>query len=171
MLRIPAIGVAVAVSELSLNPDGTVQVPTDFQEPGWYRLGPSPGQLGSAVILGHVDSHQGPAVFFNLRSLRTGDPVDVTLADGVVTHFVVTSVAMYPKDQFPSQQVYGSHGDDQLQLVTCGGTFDSQTGHYLSNIVVYSSLVTTTPAVPRAHLSASPVMPQTTWWTSWRWSG
>lgn len=151
-LSIPAIGVAVAVSELGLNSDGTVQVPTDFQEPGWYRLGPSPGQVGSAVILGHVDSHQGPAVFFNLRSLAAGDPVDVTLADGVVAHFAVTSVAMYPKDQFPAQQVYGSHGDSQLQLVTCGGTFDSQTGHYLSNIVVYSSLVTTTPATPQAHL-------------------
>ena len=140
-LSIPAIGVAVAVSELGLNPDGTVQVPTDFQEPGWYQLGPTPGQVGSAVILGHVDSYRGVAVFFNLRSLTAGDPVDVTLADGVVAHFVVTSVAMYPKDQFPAQQVYGSHGYSQLQLVTCGGTFDSQTGHYLSNIVVYSSLV------------------------------
>lgn len=151
-LSIPAIGVAVAVSELGLNPDGTVQVPTDFQVPGWYRLGPSPGQVGSAVILGHVDSYQGPAVFFNLRSLTAGDPVDVTLADGMVAHFVVTSVAMYPKDQFPAQQVYGSHGNSQLQLVTCGGTFDSQTGHYLSNIVVYSSFVTTTPATAQAHL-------------------
>jgi sortase (surface protein transpeptidase) len=151
-LSIPAIGVAVAVSELGLNPDGTVQVPTDFQVPGWYRLGPSPGQVGSAVILGHVDSYQGPAVFFNLRSLTAGDPVDVTLADGVIVHFVVTSVAMYPKDQFPAQQVYGSHGNSQLQLVTCGGTFDSQTGHYLSNIVVYSSFVTTTPATAQAHL-------------------
>jgi hypothetical protein len=74
------------------------------------------------------------------------------LADGVIVHFVVTSVAMYPKDQFPAQQVYGSHGNSQLQLVTCGGTFDSQTGHYLSNIVVYSSFVTTTPATAQAHL-------------------
>ena len=152
VLSIPAIHVVVAVSELGLNPDGTVQVPTDFQEPGWYRLGPSPGQEGSAVILGHVDSYQGPAVFFNLRSLTAGDLVDVTLADGVVAHFVVTAVAMYPKDQFPAQQVYGSHGHSQLQLVTCGGTFDSQTGHYLSNVVVYSSLVKTTPTTPRPHL-------------------
>ena len=139
-LRIPAIGVAVAVSTLGLNPDGTVEVPTDFQKPGWYRLGPSPGQMGSAVILGHVDSYQGPAVFFRLRSLAAGDPVEVTLADGVVADFVVTSVAMYPKDQFPSQQVYGSHGNRALQLVTCGGTFDTRTRSYLSNIVVYTSL-------------------------------
>ena len=151
-LSIPAIDVAVAVSELGLNPDGTVQVPTDFQEPGWYRLGPSPGEVGSAVILGHVDSYKGPAVFFKLRSLTPGDPVDVTLADGVVAHFVVNSVAMYSKDQFPAQQVYGSHGHSQLQLVTCGGEFDSQTGHYLSNVVVYSSLVKTNPTTSRAHL-------------------
>ena len=144
-LNIPAIGVTVPVSQLGLNPDGTVQVPTDFQEPGWYRLGPSPGQVGSAVILGHVDSYQGPAIFFELRSLQAGDQVDVSLADGVVADFVVTSVAMYPKAQFPALQVYGTHGYSALQLVTCGGTFDAQTGHYLSNVVVYTSLLSTTP--------------------------
>lgn len=143
-LRIPAIGLSVPLSTLGLNLDGTVQVPTDFQEPGWYRLGPSPGEMGSAVILGHVDSYLGPAVFFQLRSLTAGDQVEVTLADGVMTSFVVTSVAMYPKTGFPAQQVYGSHGSSALQLVTCGGTFDAQTGSYLSNIVVYTSLQTIT---------------------------
>jgi hypothetical protein len=140
-LSIPAIDVKVALSQLGLNPDGTVQVPTDFQEPGWYRFGASPGQLGSAVILGHVDSYQGPAVFFRLRTLRPGDQVEVALADGVTTHFVVRQVAMYSKSQFPTRLVYASHGYSGLQLVTCGGVFDSQTGHYLSNIVVYTSLV------------------------------
>jgi sortase (surface protein transpeptidase) len=153
-LKIPAIGVAVFVSQLGLNPDGTVQVPTDVQEPGWYRLGPAPGQMGSAVILGHVDSYRGPAVFFQLRSLVAGDRVEVSLADGAVAKFVVTSVAMYPKDQFPAQQVYGSHGYSGLQLVTCGGTFDPQTGHYLSNIVAYTSLVATTPATTNAGLKS-----------------
>ncbi len=145
-LGIPAIGVNVSVSQLGLNPDRTVEVPTDFQVPGWFRLGPSPGQVGSAVILGHVDSDHGPAVFFNLRFLAVGDTVEVTLADGAVARFAVTSVAMYPKDRFPAQQVYGSHGYPGLQLVTCGGTFDSQTGHYLSNIVVSTTLVTGRPA-------------------------
>lgn len=145
-LSIPAIGVSVSLSALGLNPDGTVEVPTDFQQPGWYRLGPSPGQVGSAVILGHVDSYQGPAVFFRLRSLRAGDAVEVTLADGVVARFAVTSVAAYSKAQFPAQRVYGSQGLSALQLVTCGGQFDSATGHYLSNIVAYTTLVATTPA-------------------------
>jgi hypothetical protein len=140
-LSIPALGLTVPLSELGLNPNDTVQVPTDFQEPGWYEYGPSPGQLGSSVILGHVDSYQGPAVFFQLRTLRPGDRVDVTLADGVTTHFVVQHVAMYLKASFPTQLVYGSRGYSALQLVTCGGVFDSQTGHYLSNVVVYTSLV------------------------------
>jgi sortase (surface protein transpeptidase) len=142
--------VAVPVSALGLNPDGTVQVPTDFQEPGWFRLGPSPGQMGSAVILGHVDSYRGPAVFFRLRSLRAGDRVEVSLADGAVAHFVVTTVAMYPKEQFPARQVYGSHGYSALQLVTCGGKFDTRTRSYLSNVVVYTSLVALIPAAAAA---------------------
>ena len=145
-LRVPAIGVAVSLSTLGLNPDGTVQVPTDFAQPGWYRFGPTPGEVGSAVILGHVDSYRGPAVFFELRSLRAGDTVDVTLADGVVAHFAVSTVAMYGKAQFPAAEVYGSHGIPALQLVTCGGQFDRATDHYLSNIVVYSTLVAASPA-------------------------
>jgi sortase (surface protein transpeptidase) len=142
-LSVPAIGLNVSLSQLGLNPDGTVQVPTNYQEPGWYRFGPSPGQLGSAVILGHVDSYLGPAVFFRLGSLDIGDRVDVTLADGVIAQFVVREVAMYLKTQFPTRLVYGPHGYSGLQLVTCGGVFDSQTGHYLSNVVVYTSLVAT----------------------------
>ncbi len=140
-LSIPAIGLTVSLSELGLNSNDTVEVPTNYQQPGWYEYGPSPGQLGSSVILGHVDSYLGPAVFFQLRTLRPGDSVEVTLADGVVTHFVVRQVAMYLKADFPTQLVYGSHGYSALQLVTCGGVFDSQTGHYLSNVVVYTSLV------------------------------
>lgn len=146
-LRVPAIALDVSLSTLGLNLNGTVQVPTDIQQPGWYRLGPSPGQDGSAVILGHVDSYLGPAVFFKLRSLVPGDLVDVSLADGVSAQFKVTYVAQYLKTGFPDQLVYAGHGQSTLQLVTCGGAFDSQTGHYLSNLVVYTSLVTLTPPV------------------------
>ncbi len=144
-LNIPALSLTVSLSTLGLNSDGTVQVPTDIQQPGWYGLGPSPGEIGSAVILGHVDSQAGPAVFFELRSLVTGDLVNVTLADGVTARFSVTSATMYPKTSFPDQLVYTSHGYSALQLVTCGGAFDEQTGHYLSNVVVYTSLVALIP--------------------------
>jgi sortase (surface protein transpeptidase) len=143
-VRIPAIGLAVWLTQLGLNANGTVEVPTSVKAPGWFSPGPSPGQVGSAVILGHVDSSQGPGVFFQLRTLQPGDPITVNLADGVVATFKVTSVVMYQKSQFPDQQVYGSNGSSELQLVTCGGTFDPETGHYLSNIVVYSSFVSAT---------------------------
>ena len=93
------------------------------------------------MILGHVDSYQGPAVFFRLGELRAGDRLAVTLADRTVAHFVVYAVAMYPKSHFPAHKVYGSHGYSGLQLVTCGGTFDHSTGHYRSNVVVYTRLV------------------------------
>jgi sortase (surface protein transpeptidase) len=143
-VRIPAIGVAVWLTQLGLNADGTVAVPTSVQVPGWFSPGPSPGQIGSAVILGHVDSSKGPGVFFQLRTLQPGNQIEVNLADGVIATFKVTSVAQYQKTAFPDQQVYGSNGSSELQLVTCGGAFDPQTGHYLSNIVVYSSFVSAT---------------------------
>lgn len=151
-LRIPAISLSVSLGTLGLNSDGTVQVPTVIQQPGWYRLGPSPGQIGSAVILGHVDSSEGPAVFFKLRSLVAGDIVNVALADGVVAKFRVSSVATFLKTSFPDDAVYTSHGYSALQLVTCGGAFDTQTGHYLSNVVVFTSLVglVPTPVEPTA---------------------
>jgi hypothetical protein len=152
-LSVPAIALNVSLSTLGLNANGTVQVPTNIQQPGWYRVGPSPGQDGSAVILGHVDSNQGPAVFFKLRTLVPGDMVDVSLADGASAQFKVTFVAMYSKTSFPDQEVYGGQGHSSLQLVTCGGAFDSHTGHYLSNVVVFTSLVALTsplaaPAAP-----------------------
>lgn len=146
-LKIPAISLAVSLSTLGLNPDGTVQVPTDVQQPGWYRFGPSPGEIGAAVILGHVDSAEGPGVFFRLRSLVAGTVIEVTLADGITAQFKVNSVATYLKTNFPSQAVYTSDGHSALQLVTCGGAFDTATGHYLSNIVVYTSLVALLPPV------------------------
>jgi len=145
-IRIPAMKVSVSVSQLGLNADKSPHVPTKFQEPGWYKLGPAPGQMGSAVILGHVDDKNGPAVFFKLGSLKAGDKVDVSLADGAVVHFAVTTVETYAKAQFPSQKVYGSHGISGLQLVTCGGKFDAASGHYLSNVVAFTTLVSTTPA-------------------------
>ncbi len=155
-LTIPAIGLAVPVGSLGLNADGTVQVPTGTTQPAWFRLGPTPGQIGSSVMLGHVDSYLGPGVFFELRTLAAGDQVDVGLADGVTARFTVNSVAEYSKTDFPDQRVYGSHGSSSLQLVTCGGVFDHQTGSYLSNVVVYTSLSAVLPAAPPSPVAPPP---------------
>lgn len=149
-MRIPAIGLSVRVGELGTNADGTVEVPTDFAKAGWFRLGPSPGQLGSAVILGHVDSYQGPAAFFRLRELHAGDEVDVQLANGSTARFLVRSVETYAKDRFPSRLVYAPHGDQALQLVTCGGVFDPSVRSYRSNVVVFTTLAGTHQNAGRA---------------------
>jgi hypothetical protein len=93
-------------------------------------------------------------VFFRLRYLQPGDHIEVSLANGTVAHFVVNAVTMYPKQQFPAQQVYGPHGYSALQLVTCGGDFDTDTRSYLSNIVVYTTLVATTAATSTATATA-----------------
>ena len=143
-LRIPVIGVATTLGQLGVNPDRTVQVPADFAQAGWFDLGPAPGQLGSAVILGHVDSYKGPAVFFRLSSLRPGDQVEVALNNRTVAQFTVTTVTTYPKDQFPAELVYAPHGDSALNLVTCGGQFDTRTRSYLSNVVVTTTLAALT---------------------------
>jgi sortase (surface protein transpeptidase) len=146
-LTIPAINVNTSVGTLGLQTDGQIMVPTSTHVVDWYVDGPSPGRIGSSVILGHVDSYLGPGTFFYLKSLKVGNKITVDLADGTVTHFVVTRVMEYAKTSFPDRLVYGSHGFPSLELVTCGGVFDHDTGHYESNIVVFSRLVSTnTPA-------------------------
>ena len=139
-LVIPAIDVSTSVGTLGLQPDGQIMVPATTRTVGWFKYGPTPGQLGSSTILGHVDSFTGPGVFFNLKNLKPGDSLTVTLADHAVTHFVVTRVVEYSKSTFPNKLVYGPHGTRTLNLITCGGTFDRASGHYESNIVVFSRL-------------------------------
>jgi hypothetical protein len=149
-LAIPAIGVHTTMINLGLGPDRTLQVPpltqAGVKEAGWYDRGPAPGQVGPAVIAGHVDSYQGPGVFFRLGALRPGDRIYVTRADGTVAVFVVDAVDEYSKEHFPTQQVYGPVDYAGLRVITCGGQFDSQTHHYLSNIVIYAALTATRAA-------------------------
>ena len=140
---IPAIGVTSKLLYLGLNADGTMQVPslvTSADEAAWYKYSATPGQIGASVIEGHVDSYQGPAVFYRLGALRPGDTIDVTLADGITAIFRVTGVREYPKSNFPAKAIYGGTNYAALRLITCGGVFDYATGHYLSSTVVFASL-------------------------------
>jgi len=147
-ITIRSIAVNAQVGTLGLQPDHQVMVPTNTRVVGWYKDGPPPGQIGSAVILGHVDSTKGPGVFFDLKSLMAGARISVVLRNGTVTNFSVTKVVQYSKSSFPDRLVYGSHGTRSLQLVTCGGTFDHATGHYESNVVVFTNLVSV--SIPKA---------------------
>jgi hypothetical protein len=139
-LEIPKIRLASSLGRLGRAADGTVQVPSRWEEPGWYALGPRPGDPGSAVILGHVDSKRGPAVFFRLRELRRGDEVTVTRADGSVVRFAVQRTAQHDKQRFPTDEVYYPTLTPALRLVTCGGQFDATSGHYRSNIIVFAEV-------------------------------
>ena len=146
---IPAIGVTSRLLHLGLNADGTIQVPslvTNAGEAAWYKYSATPGQIGASVIEGHVDSSQGPAVFYRLGALRPGDRIDVTLADGVTAIFRVTGVREYAKSNFPAKAIYGATDYAALRLITCGGVFDYASGHYLSSTVVFASLTTSRPA-------------------------
>ena len=140
-LSIPAIDVKTSVIRLGQHQDGTVEVPENPAEAGWFRLGPPPGTAGSSVILGHVDSVSGPAVFFRLKELHPGDRIAVRLDDGTSVRFRVHSVQTYANADFPATKVYGGQRRSQLNLVTCGGAYDPSRGGYQSNVVVYSRLV------------------------------
>jgi len=136
-VRIPAIGVDSSLETLGLDAQRELEPPKDFARAGWYSGGVAPGDAGPAIITGHVDSRTGPAVFFELHALRTGDLVEVDRGGQTVT-FRVTRTEQYPKNAFPSDRVYAPTPGSELRLITCGGSFDRNRGSYRDNIVVYA---------------------------------
>ena len=142
-LTIPLIGVQTNLMTLGLASNGEMQVPplSMASVAGWYTGSPRPGAIGSAIIVGHIDTTKGPAVFDRLNTLTSGDKIYVKRADGTLVEFRVTSVQTYLKDHFPTEDVYGPVPDPELRLITCGGAWDPATHHYLSNIVVYATEV------------------------------
>lgn len=143
-IRVAAIGVRSQLTKVGLNPDGTLEVPQpgpDYDKAAWFRGSPAPGEVGPAVIEGHVDGPiDGPSVFYRLGELQPDDTVMVTSRDGEVTRFKVYAVRLYPKSDFPTLEVYGNTEGPELRLITCGGRFDPDrtAGGYTSNVVVYA---------------------------------
>lgn len=146
-LLIPSIAVDSGVLPLGLDADGAMEAPKAGFPAGWYTGSPMPGELGPAVLAGHVDWN-GPAVFFRLRELAAGDEVVVERKDGVVATFRVSSVQQFGKDAFPTDLVYGDLDHAGLRLVTCGGPFDTTAGSYTDNLVVFAELLRTDGAAP-----------------------
>jgi hypothetical protein len=136
-IRIASIGVDAPLEQLGLNGSGALQVPADFQHAGWYTGGAAPGEVGPAVIAGHVDTVNGPAVFFRLRDLKAGDVVEVSRG-GTWLAFRVVGSQRFPKAQFPAADVYRPTPVPELRLITCGGDFDHSRRSYYDNIVVYA---------------------------------
>jgi hypothetical protein len=135
-LRIPGTRIDTPLQRLGRASDGTVEVPGDYGTAGWFADGPRPGQAGPAVILGHVDSRQGPGVFYPLAGLPRGTEILVDRADGSTAAFRVTDVLEVPKAGFPTELVYGPTLQPSLRLVTCGGPFDRAAGSYRNNVIV-----------------------------------
>ncbi|MFJ6793068.1 class F sortase [Streptomyces sp. NPDC091268] len=143
-VRIPAIKVDAPVMTVGLDAQGYIDAPPP-QDPnlaGWYLNGISPGQSGSAVLVGHVDNAQGPAVFYGLGSVRKGNHIEVERYDGRTAVFEVYGVEVFAKDAFPGARVYGDTGQPELRVITCGGGYSKAKG-YDGNVVVFARMVAT----------------------------
>ena len=137
-LGIPTLGLTTRLIGVRKASSGALGVPADPLRAGWYSQGVAPGDGGPAVIVGHVDSVQGPGVFAGLRDVPVGAQIHIRRADGSLVTFVVKQVSEYPKRSFPTEAVYRGGGRPSLRLITCGGEFDRSSGHYRSNVIVYA---------------------------------
>jgi LPXTG-site transpeptidase (sortase) family protein len=142
-IDVPAIDARSSLVSLGLNADKTVEVPpVDHPlQAGWYEYGPTPGEVGPAVILGHIDGDHQKGIFWRLHEMKAGDQVHVDRADGGRLTFTVAKVDQIAKKEFPTEAVYGNTNEPELRLITCGGKYDAASRNYLDNVIVYAKLV------------------------------
>jgi LPXTG-site transpeptidase (sortase) family protein len=140
-ISIPAIGVNARVIPLGLNRDRTIQVPKNAADTGWFSPGPEPGEQGAAVIVGHVATRSGPAVFYRLRELRVGQMITIRLQDRSTVRYVARSMIRVLKSRFPTNRVYARTKQPTLRLITCAGKLNPSTGHHPENYIVFASIV------------------------------
>jgi LPXTG-site transpeptidase (sortase) family protein len=143
---VPSIGARSTLVPLGLNPNRTVQVPplSRPEQAGWFTKAPMPGQVGPAVILGHVNGDGKQGVFAKLAAVKVGDPVLVRRVDGSTVTFAITQVKTVPKASFPTEEVYGNTTGSQLRLITCGGALDREAHSYESNVIAFATETGTT---------------------------
>ncbi|CAM5745717.1 hypothetical protein STAFG_1008 [Streptomyces afghaniensis 772] len=140
-IRIPAIRVNAPLTGLGLTRTGSLDVPPAERKnlAGWYEAGTTPGERGTAIVAGHVDNADGPAVFYDLGALAKGATIDVDRRDGSVAVFTVDAVEAYAAKDFPDEKVYGAARRPELRVITCGGTYSRGSG-YQGNVVVFAHL-------------------------------
>ncbi|MFF8956116.1 class F sortase [Streptomyces sp. NPDC014894] len=141
-LRIPYIGVDTPLTGLGLAKDGSLEVPPpdDGNLAGWFRDGTPPGAKGTAVVAGHVDNAEGPAVFYGLGALKKGHRIEVSRQDGRTAVFTIDAIEVYEADGFPDAKVYGPRGRAELRVITCGGGFSEKSG-YRGNVIAFAHLI------------------------------
>lgn len=140
-IKIAAIGVDAKITELGLNPNHTLEVPKSYSQVGWYRDFPTPGEIGPAILVGHLDSATSPAVFWKLKDLKPNDRIEITREDGTTAIFQVDAMKSVEQNNFPTEMVYGKTDNSQIRLITCQGKYSVLEGHYDHNLVVFASLV------------------------------
>jgi sortase (surface protein transpeptidase) len=141
-VEVPKIGAKSSLVPVGLTADGALDVPPTSQplQAAWYELGPTPGEVGPSVVLGHVDGDGKPGIFHQLHKLAPGDEVLIAREDGSTVTFVVRRLQQVAKDAFPTEEVYGDTAGPELRLITCGGTFDRRSGNYRDNVIAYATL-------------------------------
>jgi hypothetical protein len=141
-IDIPSIGAKSTLVQLGLDANKSIQVPPvdKPQQAGWYKYSPRPGQVGPAVILGHIDGDHQQGIFWRLHDVKPGAKVSIGRRDGTTVTFTVKKVDRVRKSAFPTNAVYGNTAGPELRLITCGGAFDATTGHYLDNVIVYAAM-------------------------------
>jgi hypothetical protein len=141
-VRIPSIRVDAPAMPVGLDAQGWVDAPParDPNLAGWFTGAVSPGEKGTAVVVGHVDNNQGPAVFYGLGALKKGTEVEILRADRKTAVFEIYGIEVFAKNDFPGDRVYGNSGIPELRVITCGGGFSKQNG-YDGNVVVFARLV------------------------------
>ncbi|MEU8619801.1 class F sortase [Streptomyces sp. NPDC048623] len=146
-LRIPEIDVDAPLTGLGLGPDGALEVPpaADRNLAGWYEDGTRPGAKGTAIVAGHVDNAQGPAVFYALGALKKGHRIEVDRQDGRTAVFTIDAIEVYEKDGFPDAKVYGEADRAEIRVITCGGGFSKKAGGYQGNVVAFGHLIGVRP--------------------------
>ncbi|GAT66366.1 class F sortase [Planomonospora sp. ID91781] len=144
-LVIPKLGVNAPIKSVGLDRRGAIEVPPvgDPNLVGWYRSGPTAGEAGPSIMLGHKDTRRGSAVFSRLHEIRNGDVIEVHRQDGLIAVFTVGGLEQAEKSVFPTQRVYGESAVPQLHLITCGGTYNHATGHYTDNVIAYATMTGT----------------------------
>ncbi|SNT61304.1 LPXTG-site transpeptidase (sortase) family protein [Streptosporangium subroseum] len=141
-IAISKIGLLAPLMALGVDAKKEIQTPplSKPNQAGWYKNGPIPGQQGPSVVLGHVNTRSGAAVFSRLKEIKRGDKIKVSRSDGNTVEFTVDGVEQVSKTAFPAKRVYGNTGEATLRLITCGGVYNSKTHHYTDNIIVYATL-------------------------------